>query len=523
MNKLMQVFLIISLALVHGCSPSEDVAHKTISEESWDRGTLRLARDMRLLQSFSLELKDLAEEMEILQTEIQQKERGHYTSDEHDKIENLLFRYLVCRESLWEMIDYYRDYNDRFSDEQNRTKGFTIGFDAALHLANYSSILVATFIDNDIIIDKLNEEYYRSGIPRGTFNKLFESLTNIENIEALKTAWELYSTEIADHESLLYKISQSEPAYKHATSQLTVLYKDVDERIRHILEKRSLLLPDVRNRLRHSKIIELAQEARVMLGDNLYAARGILFQNISRIKSPTAVNLEFSKEQVARMKELLKPGDLILTFSDGYMSNVFLPGKFKHGITYVGSPEDREKAGLFEEPDQGVPEQKIEKFKTDLKIDRLDSGKEADLIEAVAEGVIFNSLEEIANEHIARLCVLRPHLNRNNSINSLRRIFLLLGNSYDFKFDFTDGSSQCCTELIYRAFHKQGPIRFDLTKRMGVWTLCADDIVQYYLSSKQGVFDFVLYAEESPGADGKAHIQTGDEGERLLSLLMGSN
>jgi len=203
---------------------------------------------------------------------------------------------MICRESLWEIVDYYRDYRENFTVEQEQVKGFIIGFDAALHLAYYSSLLVATFLDDDIVIDKLNEEYYRSDIPRGTYNSLLESLTKIEHMETLKTAWELYSTEMIDKESLLYKISKSEPDYKHATEQISNLYNAAENRIEYILEKKSLLLPNVRNRLRHSMIVQLAREAEVEIGDNLYAARGILFVNVSRIKSPVAVNIHFSQK-----------------------------------------------------------------------------------------------------------------------------------------------------------------------------------------------------------------------------------
>ncbi len=524
----MKVLLLLSLALSAGCSSSVDESAVIDLEKApgagkvQQRGNLRLARDMRLLQSFSLELKDLEKEMRYLQAAVGMKERGYYTSDEHDKIENVLFRFLVCRESLWEMIDYYRNYRDHFPDEQDQVRGFILGFDAALHLAYYSSLLVATFLDDDVVIEKLNEEYYRSNIPEGTYNTLFQSLTKIENIEALKTAWELYSAELADQDSILFKISHTEPDYRRATDEVLLLHNDVDERIQYILEKRSLLLPNVRNRLRHLLIVELAKEAKDKLGDNLYAARGILFENVSSIKLPIAVNIQFSREQIDRMKKLLRPGDIILTFSAGYMSNVFLPGKFKHGITYVGMPADRKQAGLSRIALPGVPEEKLEKLKADLKIARLESGEEADLIEAVAEGVVFNSLEEITREHIARLCVLRPRLAREEAVDALTNVFLLLGDGYDFKFDFTDGSYQCCTEVIYRSLHKHGPIQFDLIKRMGTWTLCADDIIYYYLSGDQKTFDFVLYAEESPDSKGKAVLLTDAAGkQRLVSLMNG--
>ena len=38
---------------------------------------------------------------------------------------------------------------------------------------------------------------------------------------------------------------------------------------------------------------------------------------------------------------MLKPGDLVLTYTAGYTSDVFIPGAFKHGITCMGSQNVR--------------------------------------------------------------------------------------------------------------------------------------------------------------------------------------
>lgn len=52
-----------------------------------------------------------------------------------------------------------------------------------------------------------------------------------------------------------------------------------------------------------------------------------------------------------------------------------------------------------------------------------------------------------------------------------------LGKPYDFEFDFNVSSRIVCTELVYRAFHARGGIEFKLTKRLGRWTLSADDLM----------------------------------------------
>jgi hypothetical protein len=119
------------------------------------------------------------------------------------------------------------------------------------------------------------------------------------------------------------------------------------------------------------------------------------------------------------------------------------------------------------------------------------------------------------------MLVLRPQIDEEDISESLIRAFLLLGNGYDFKFDFTDATYHCCTELIYHALDGAGPIRFSLKKRMGKMTLSADDIIRHYLDGGDHAFDLVLLAQKDPRQKGyKALIMTGDEGAEHLAQLM---
>lgn len=490
-------------------------------QEVFETDDERLEADLLRLGAFSAELERHRKEMIVLQESFGRRQRGYFTSDEHDKIESLLFRYLACRESLWDMVDYYRDYETHFSDPEEQTKAFIIGFNAALHLAHYGSVLVATFLDEPEVIEKLNEAYHPSGIPKGTYEEVFTGVTSIENIEALKTAWELYSSEAKNPDSLLSRVAKDDPAYGKLAGQLARLYENTNAQVETILTKRSLLLPDVRNRIRNSTITELAKKAYELHNDNLYAVRAVLFVNVSRLRSPAPEEVVFSVRQVREVKSLLEPGDLILTFKSGYMSNIFLPGVFKHGITYVGSPSQRKEAGLDIETLTGIVPARKEKLARDLARSNLASGAAADSIEAVAEGVIFNSIEQLMTTDMNRLLVLRPKLTREERIEDLKAVFLLLGSGYDFNFDFNDATCQCCTEVIYRSLNAHGDIHFPLTKRMGNQTLSADDILSYHLSSAPSPFEFVFLAEKSPRPKTQsAVILTGEQGAARFRELM---
>ena len=88
----------------------------------------RLRRDLQRLRAFSRELADMERGMRQLQKSVPLKERGHYTAAERDAIEGLLFRYLNCRESLWDIIRFHRDDYTKHDDAETRARGFLIGF-----------------------------------------------------------------------------------------------------------------------------------------------------------------------------------------------------------------------------------------------------------------------------------------------------------------------------------------------------------------------------------------------------------
>jgi hypothetical protein len=141
------------------------------------------------------------------------------------------------------------------------------------------------------------------------------------------------------------------------------------------------------------------------------------------------------------------------------------------------------------------------------------------MIEAVAEGVIFNDLEHIMDTHINRMLVLRPRLSDAERAAFLVEVYSYLGDGYDFRFDFADASKQVCTEVIYRAIDGKGSIEFPLTERGGHETLSADDIANYHLNSE--AFDFVLLVEPDPDSKtNEALVLVGPEGEDRMKALM---
>ncbi|MDA0989781.1 MAG: hypothetical protein O3A51_03420, partial [Verrucomicrobia bacterium] len=322
----------------------------------------RMTADLRALNAFSTELAGMRLEMAALQMRVGVKTRGYYSSDEHDQVASLLFRYLACRDSLWDLIRRYGTESVTGVADADQIRGFLISLNAAVQLSYYSSLLVETFLDEPPLIEKLNEEYHRYNIPRGTYDTLLRSVTAIDHLEALRAARVLYMDECTRADSPLAMLIKAEPDYARLADRIDHLHPRADEQINNILQRRSLVSPAIRNRLRHSSIGAFVRAAKTRFGDNIGTIRGVLFLNISRLKTPGGGPLNFTSDQVAHIFALLQPGDIVLTFTAGYMSNVFLPGAFKHGITYVGPPAQRRAVGLTSDAAAAVIGQRRESF-----------------------------------------------------------------------------------------------------------------------------------------------------------------
>jgi hypothetical protein len=497
-------------------NPGVETTAEIIKQEN-----IALAADLKRLKNFSAELSSMRSEMYQMRRKSSVWTLEYFPPEEHDEIESVLFRYLMIRNALWEIVNHYKDYRDHFTTPDTQVKGFLIGYSAGLHLSSNTSLLVDTFVGEPEGKSKLNEAYPRSNIESGTFDMLLSSATSLDHMEAIKVAWILFEKEKMDTSSTLHGVYQTNPEYRSVIEQIDEMYIQTIDRITHILEVEALLFPETENRIKNSAIAKEADRLSVRIGDNLYAIRGLLFSNVSDIKIPLTKPLEFTKEQKEKIHAMLKPGDIILTYTSGYMSNIFLPGLFKHGITYVGTGTRRKETGLADDPTELVKGIDIQKLETDFSTDTIDSGLPADVIEAVAEGVIFNSLDLLLDTHISRMVVLRPRLSPEEKKEALTVVYALLGSGYDFKFDFNDGSYQCCTEVIYRSLNSRGMYDFDLVKRAGALTLSADDILEYYFDQEYKPFDIVLYARKNDLSIGnQAKIFAGDDGLKQLEKLL---
>jgi hypothetical protein len=282
----------------------------------------------------------------------------------------------------------------------------------------------------------------------------------------------------------------------------------------HLLE---VLDPELGRQVKH-----LSRKVEDRLSLSSYEVQAEVFFRVSRFKSPRAHLIHFSEAQKKQVIEMLEPGDIILTYTSGYISSVFIPGKFKHAIVYVGSVNDRKKAGLLSSKGAfpgGAFRRK--KWREDVLQSQTSKGLPANVIEAVAEGVKFSNLEYLMDTHVNRLAVIRPLLTPQQRSVYLSRVFSYLGQEYDFEFDFADASRQVCTEVVYRSLNGIAGIDYKLKRHSGRLAMTADDMIDFWICEQPKRFKFVLLADESPKSSNHAvMLLTGAKGERALKRLM---
>ena len=294
--------------------------------------------------SRQLSLQQDAEEVQQRFSELQRsggwRARGYFTAEEHDAIEWLLFRFVTIHRAFWGEIDGLGGLDLALTRESQKPGAHVLALHAGLNLADSSAFLVERFRDDPVAIAKLNEAFSRSEIPAGSYDRLALAVTGAERRQALATAWQLHEHELADPEGSAIAKVGTDPALASVLASLEPLHQRVSRRLAEL----DVTARPVLNRLDHSRAADAARGSGGRFAAVGYETRALVFTDVSRIKSPATYVIVFSSEQKRALHELLRPGDLILTYTAGYVSSAFIPGVFKHGITYVGLAPQRSAA-----------------------------------------------------------------------------------------------------------------------------------------------------------------------------------
>jgi hypothetical protein len=412
----------------------------------------KIARDLLTVRNVIQGLRELERQANETASALGWSPVRIYTQAENDRIRGLLQSYLNYRAVLLRLLGYYSSY-ETIPREDLRFKGFLLAYASGLTLFREGIMLVTTFRDRPRARAKLNEPEPVWGIPPGIFETVFSNMASSANVRLLGEAWRYYTDQLP-RMAHLGLMEESEYGWLHDT--IRAQQRFIEENAIDIWA---------------GKWDILWRQVHVLRSIPTYNAVAILGTFLGSVKIWISGPL-ISRVQIQELKHLLQPGDILLERRNWYLSNGFLPGFWTHMALYVGTAEDLERWGLVESP---FVRQRLESYR---RPDR--HGNERRVIEVVASGVVFSSLEEAAADYLA---VFRPRVSEVRKNVAIARAFSHYGKPYDFDFDFFSTDKLVCSELVYRAYDEfiQGEgVRFPLIRILGRDTLPPDEVVRMF-------------------------------------------
>lgn len=405
---------------------------------------LLIQRASQALQGITptlVSLDDLSQARANMQSGL---ERGYFSPDEDSQIHGAFSRYLTSRAVLLEVIDDLEPLalgrwpGAATGDVQ---RAFLVAYTASCLLVRAGRHVVNQIAGEDLMRRKLDQACPELGIPEGQFTLLYRALTRPRN------AWRLHQAQsYADSHRAELEAVAIEANLQDVLSLLEASEQSVRVSITRYLKGR------IRFRW-HSWLTRRRSE--------LKRATFAIYEGSGRLVS--RLRLPWFKKRVNRtvqrkLREILLPGDVLVTRHHDAATNLFLPGYWPHAALHLGPHATEQEYGVS-----------VDKGRKRRWCDEIS------VLEAQKDGVHFRRLETTLA--VDAVVVLRPRLPKPLISEGLSRALTHEGKLYDFTFDFTRSDRLVCTEVVYRAYDGLGPLQFELTPRAGRLTLSAEDLL----------------------------------------------
>ncbi len=403
-----------------------------------------LARTLRSLEGSLPDIENEALEQEEISQIIEAK---YFKPQQDERIAEWFTKFLTVRGSLWDIIDEVHSHvtvglkNIHTYEEY---QFFVIGYVAACHVVRLDRFLLEQFATHTFIQRKLNEGVPEKKIPRKQYTHIFESFIAIENAQRM-----LAVMNHASKERSKLKVLANDPDVGYFINNLYKYRSALDDSKQNYLERGVHFIKHAFKRRGAS--IKQQSQFKVL------EASGRVFSELVNKKGKLVTPQ--IREQV---REMLQPGDVMVTRHKYALTNLFLPGFWPHAALFVGTHEEREARGI------SIETQVRSKWR-DNKC----------TFEALKDGVLFRPLEETLA--VDAFVVLRPTLSQSGINKAIERIVIHEGKKYNF--DFFRADRLVCTELMYRAFDGIEHMNIELKERAGRPTLSAEDLCDIALDT----------------------------------------
>ena len=409
------------------------------------------ARTVTDLAGFFQELKERARQLE---SQIGPSDRGYFTPDEESLSRSLLISYWHARNALFELITSFRD--DESQPAPLRPRSFLIAFAAALVLVDAARFLRELVASRPVVRSKLNEPDPELGVPGGVYDTIQKSLVGARH------GWHLYH-------AIRYFEEHEEELRRNTNPERIALLAIID-RLKHRLDVSIYEFTRAKLRTRADQLSR--QVARSLLGRALYGLQKLAGSLVADKYLRYGHQPALPETTAEGVRQLLRPGDVLIVRKEYALTNYFLPGYWPHAALYLGEASELQALGLFEHDDAKPAWRMLLEGPTDSRC-VFQSMK---VLESMKDGVHVRSVSSPFSSD--SIVVLRPCLPSSEICNALARALAHAGKAYDFDFDFRRADKLVCTEVVYRAYEGVGGMTIPLTPRAGRPTLSGSDLIR---------------------------------------------
>lgn len=373
--------------------------------------------------------------------------------------------YLGVREQLYDIANAYEcavDVQDATLERYNiepelRLKGLMLSMGAALTLYDNYLIGIVLFEQDKRLRNVINDPDTGFGL---IANKLAEATLAANSIEIrhrARRAIEFYE----EHRLTIDDAhDDSDFAYLQALIETSPSYNFVKKiRVGEIASSKFVAF----ERITADTLSETTKD-----GFDLVSG---LFGNTVGLHESRKGKLYGDEEAMRNIKSVLQPLDIILEKTPFRLTDKLIPGHFGHVAIWTGT-----KAELI---DAGVWDNLIVKQYADQVSNNSDpnSKNEAQIIEALRDGVQLNTLEHFIN--VDDIAILRPVFVEKNNHEEIHEALLMafrqLGKKYDFNFDVNTTDKIVCSELAYVSYPS---VDWPTIETLGRHSISPDNVAQ---------------------------------------------
>ena len=451
------------------------LVHKTVNEE--------INKSLEFIKELEHVVNEIQSSESLFSSDIQNMSLAHKQS-----ILDKWVSYVGCYNGLNEIRKKYKNelILKRTEDSHTKFKNVLLIYASTIAIRK-NSVLLANIIDkNKYLEPMLNESRPEYNINKKQYYYITQEITEISYMISLFRNKHYFDFMVNYYEAYGYERDESE---KELLNYASYNYLNVIK-----------LVKNHRNIVFNNMIDFFGKN----VFDFWFPFQKWVAISITGIDYSGRKEKYVSSEDINTIKAELLPGDILLKRNNYQLTNIGLPGFWTHSGIYIGSLEELDKYFKDMPLENYLCVSEYVKVTYPKVYDSLCDKSRNDrqyIIEAIAPGVVINSLDAIAK--VDYFSALRPKLSKEDKLKALFTAFESLGKAYDYNFDIMTDNALFCSELIYKSYlcssNKKG-LKFNLEAKAGRLLLSPNSIIKKFdaeFGSENSEFDFVAFYDGS--------------------------